>query len=169
MPRGANASRSDRIRLRLSGTFFDLTERFAVGPLPLPGTPVADIELDDPALVISVAKRLVASAVRRNTVKRIVREAWRAAVQGTPEARCRLGGGGTYLVRLKRYPGSAAKAGKAVRSGGSAGSARSMKPDVVAESSRLPGLATIKRQLRADADSLFAALLNGRSGPTRFT
>src|SRR5690606_5482317 len=30
-------------------------------------------------LLISVAKRLVRSAVRRNTVKRIVREAWRAA------------------------------------------------------------------------------------------
>ena len=154
--------------MRLSGTFFDLTERFAVGSLPPAATAVAIVELNDPALVISVAKRLVASAVRRNTVKRIVREAWRAAVQGTPEAPRRLRGGGTYLVRLKRYPGSAAKAGKGTRSVRSGGSARSVKPDAAAESSRLPGLAAIKRQLRAEADALFAALLNGRSGPTRF-
>ena len=32
-------------------------------------------------VLISVAKRLVRSAVRRNTVKRIVREAWREATR----------------------------------------------------------------------------------------
>ena len=160
MPRGADASRSDRVRLRLSGTFFELTERFAAGSQARSPTPVIDVEVDDPVLVISVAKRLVPSAVRRNTVKRVVREAWRAAVQGNPEAPRRLRGGGTYLVRLKRFPGSAPKAGK---------SAKSTKLTAAPEASRLPGFATIKRQLRADIDSLFTELLSGRSGPTRFT
>jgi hypothetical protein len=90
--------------------------------------------------MISVAKRLVPSAVRRNTVKRIVREAWRAAVSSDTHDR-------TYLVRLRQYPG-----GRRPKGG-----ARAPVP-----AAPVMGLTAVKRALRADADRLFAALMRKR-------
>lgn len=123
--------------MRLIGAFFDLTDRFA------PSTAAAS-RRDNAAdggndkILISVAKRLVPSAVRRNTVKRIVREAWRAALRDQPvRASMREAVQQEVqecLIRLKRYPGAPTE----------------------------PGLATIKRSLRADADQLFATYLNRR-------
>ncbi len=131
--------------MRLIGAFFDLTDRFA------PSTAAAS-RRDNAAdgrndkILISVAKRLVPSAVRRNTVKRIVREAWRAALRDQP-VRASMQEAVQQdvqqdvqqevqecLIRLKRYPGARTE----------------------------PGLATIKRSLRADADQLFATYLNRR-------
>jgi len=123
--------------VRLIGAFFDLTDRFA------PSTAAAS-RRDNAAdgrndkILISVAKRLVPSAVRRNTVKRIVREAWRAALRDQP-VRASMQEAVQQevqecLIRLKRYPGARTE----------------------------PGLATIKRSLRADADQLFATYLNRR-------
>jgi len=71
--------------LRLTGVYFDLTDRFAPTPGARPRLPEGGPAEKKPGIagsriLISVAKRLVPSAVRRNTVKRIVREAWRAAV-----------------------------------------------------------------------------------------
>jgi hypothetical protein len=121
-------------------------------------------------MVVSVAKRLVPSAVRRNTVKRIAREAWRAAVIGAgsgaqrsldlPGGAGRANTGGLVcLVRLKRYPGAVvkAKAGVGVK-------AESVKAKLNANTGKPvavtpPGFATVKRHLRADADRLFAAFL----------
>ena len=71
-----------------------MTDRFA----PRTGAAAASPEVSDGVMVISVAKRVVPSAVRRNTVKRIVREAWRAARGADSLA------GRACLVRLKRYP-----------------------------------------------------------------
>jgi hypothetical protein len=83
--------------LRLTGVYFDLTDRFKPEPAPRRrsvggqaaesgnGGPQVTGDSESPAracvVLISVAKRLVPSAVRRNTVKRIVREAWRAALR----------------------------------------------------------------------------------------
>ena len=61
-------------------------------------------------VVISVAKRLVPSAVRRNTVKRIVRESWRAALREAGRGRViseflqqesRSGSAGQFLQRQR--------------------------------------------------------------------
>ena len=140
--KGASASPSDPPdgrdapnRLRLSGTYFELTDRFP----PRTGAAAVSPEVGDRVVVISVPKRVVPLAVRRNTVKRIVRESWRAA--GGAES----GPGRACLVRLKRYP--------------------TLQPTV----QPIPGFLAIKRQLRADVDRLFAALLQGRPGPTRLT
>jgi hypothetical protein len=125
-------------------------------------------------------------AVRRNTVKRIVREAWRSAlgVDGQPGFESVFGttfgsagkqaSDGTSgsdsnaeqqsvptrsvrpvrvcLVRLKRYPGTAVKPKTRAKAGEA--------PDADAAA---PGHAAIKRQLRADADRLFAAFLQARA------
>lgn len=86
--RAAGRFRTARLehRLRLTGVYFDLTDRFAPTPaargrLPEGGPADGHFGTAGTKVLISVAKRLVPSAVRRNTVKRIVREAWRAAVR----------------------------------------------------------------------------------------
>ena len=90
--------------MRLIGSYFEVTDRVpnrqsartvgaVAGRVPDPRGAVASGERpggeggregggrEGGELLISVAKRLVRSAVRRNTVKRIVREAWRAATR----------------------------------------------------------------------------------------
>ena len=94
--------------------------------------------------MISVPKRLVPSAVRRNTVKRIVREAWRAATHVNDDR--------NYLVRLRQYPGGRRPKG-GVRARARADAA---KPG--AEPAPAMGLTAVKRLLRADADQVFARL-----------
>lgn len=152
--------------MRHSGSYFELTDRFAsrAGTATSSGPanrPQAGNDSPGPesaksmncTLVISVAKRLVPSAVRRNTVKRLVREAWRAAHADAVGTSARAGRPPVVcLMRLKRYPGEApgSKAGTGVRR-----PAGSQTP--------APGAAMVKRQLRADADKLFEAFLHGRS------
>lgn len=122
-------------------------------------------------IVISVAKRLVPSAVRRNTVKRIVREAWRAAsggasessqqgaesssapasVQDSPAGRVAADQPRVCLVRLKRYPGKDLK------------EVKKKAVPVKAAGAATIGLTAIKRSLRSDADQLFAAFQSGRA------
>jgi Ribonuclease P len=165
-----------RIRLRLTGSYFELTDRIA-DRRPAAGRDPARAAMSAAAsaaalngrrdagdggseLLISVAKRLVRSAVRRNTVKRIVREAWRAAAdKGIAKRRSQADGQptggqgddggdssagavggpvaartlrGTCLVRLKRSPWTG--------------------------SDPRPSFSMIKRSLRQDADQLFATL-----------
>lgn len=114
---------------------------------------------------VSVAKRLVRSAVRRNTVKRIVREAWRQfmaqtasrtdplapqaeAVQGSHAA---LLAGQGWRVRLKAHPwGAQAAKSQFARAAQRRQALKSGKSPVDA----LPGFRETKRQLRADIDSL---------------
>lgn len=187
--------------MRLIGAYFDLTDAHnpAAGSRrdDAPGDGAGESagesgERNDRVMdrvLISVAKRLVPSAVRRNTVKRVVREAWRAAIRkaeptgrishestqptttsgsahhtGRVEQQTGSAGDGakpvrSCLVRLKRYPGVPVK----TRSAASSGS-------TVAATAK-PGLAMIKRSLRADIDKLFAAFLVrrplGRSTPHR--
>ena len=107
-------------------------------------------------MVISVPKRLLRLAVRRNTVKRIARESWRHAAAAD---RARLQPPG-ILVRLIRVPTAPADGvGGDAPSGSRAGrrAARTAGPVVQA----LP-LATFKRLLRLDLDAIWA----GRFRPT---
>ena len=101
--------------------------------------------------MISVAKRLVPSAVRRNTVKRIVREAWRAATHVKDDR--------IYLVRLRQYPG-----GRRPKGG-----ARARQRADAANSGPTPapamGLTAVKGLLRADADRVIAGLQSRRAAP----
>lgn len=99
--------------------------------------------------MISVAKRLVPSAVRRNTVKRIVREAWRAATHAHDDR--------TYLVRLRQYPGGRRPKGgvKAQRRAGAAAAGAEPAPAM--------SFVAVKRDLRADADGVFAGLAARRT------
>lgn len=121
-------------RIRITGTYLELTDR--------PGLPGR--------VMISVAKRLVPSAVRRNTVKRIVREAWRAATSSDTHDR-------TFLVRLRQYPGGRRpRGGVRIPSAGPAGPAPAP----------VMGVTAVKRALRADADRLFAGLAR-KQGRTR--
>ncbi len=154
--------------MRHSGSYFELTDRFAsrAGTATSSGPanrPQAGNDNDSPGpesaksmnctLVISVAKRLVPSAVRRNTVKRVVREAWRAAHADAGGTSARAGRLPVVcLMRLKRYPGEApgSKAGPGGRR-------------LAGSQTPAPGAAMVKRQLRADADKLFEAFLHGRS------
>lgn len=179
--------------MRLVGTYFDLTDRFAPNPAggARPVTKVGGVakgleesrrESKRSKIVISVAKRLVPSAVRRNTVKRIVREAWRAAsgpgsessqqgaqdssapatVQDLPAGPAATGTSRVCLVRLKRYPGKDLKAvkKKASKTRHPAGPGKSAGAAVL-------GLTAIKRSLRSDVDQLIAAFMSGRSGQRR--
>ena len=176
--------------MRLIGAYFDLTD----APNPAAGSRRDDAPADgtgesageggrrNDKVLISVAKRLVPSAVRRNTVKRVVREAWRAAIRkaeptgrishestqptttsgsahhtGRVQQQTGSAGDGakplrSCLVRLKRYPGVPVKTRSAATSG-----------TAVAANAKL-GLAMIKRCLRADIDKLFAAFL-GSAAP----
>ncbi|MDO4904010.1 MAG: ribonuclease P protein component [Lautropia sp.] len=117
-----------------------------------------------PDLQISVPKRLVRAAVRRNTVKRVLREAWRAAcVASFPTA------GRVWRFQLKAHPAGGlvaksqyARAQMRMAARRAAGRAASMP---VGMSARQPvefidlsssGFAASKRQLRAEADALLA-------------
>jgi hypothetical protein len=179
-------------RLRLVGTYFDLTDRFTPNPA---GEVRPVVRLDgngkDPEgsqrgkIVVSVAKRLVPSAVRRNTVKRIVREAWRlagrpgsessqqgaqdssapASVQDLPAGSAATGPTRVCLVRLKRYPGKDLKAVK--KKARKATKARPPAAPGTSAGAAVLGLTAIKRSLRSDVDQLFAAFLSGRAGHRR--
>jgi hypothetical protein len=183
--------------LRLTGVYFDLTVRVNVEPAPgrrgidanrggsrhltqdrrrhSPHTRTGDFDV-----LISVAKRLVPSAVRRNTVKRIVREAWRAAgkvpvgmgfdigqsTQATSSGSARENEQSMQGIRRPATIGGRADGGKAngrealsrvclVRlkryPGGPVKSGPGVSPKT--------GAAAIRRSLRADADRLFASFL----------
>ncbi|MGE0798537.1 MAG: ribonuclease P protein component [Lautropia sp.] len=140
-------------------------------------------------MVISVAKRLVPSAVRRNTVKRIVREAWRASRQARPATDAsgagapaagsgKLGSERGLLMRLKAFPGRGKRLPPGRRPGPDAvaanegRSAMRRSKNVSGHSSTIgqtpsePSLAIVKRLLRADADRLFGeALRSPRHSP----
>jgi hypothetical protein len=101
-------------------------------------------------LQISVPKRLVRAAVRRNTVKRVAREAWRSAPVELLDC------GRSWRLRLKAHPmGSLAAKSQHARAQMRAqarrqpGAAGSGVPEP-------PGFAVIKRQLRAELDRLLA-------------
>ena len=162
-PRG----RSGPPPVRVSGHFFELTgvlprpsggastsktnlavpsSRAALSGAPV--TPSASDALD--CLQISVPKRLVRAAVRRNTVKRVSREAWRAAPVELLDC------GRSWRLRLKAHPmGSLAAKSQHARAQMRAqarrqpGAAGSGVPEP-------PGFAVIKRQLRAELDRLLA-------------
>ena len=93
---GATTARASRPRrtggstLRLSGQFLELT-----GTVP----PVKPLSRTD-SLQLSVPKRLVRAAMRRNTVKRVLREAWRLA----PDAALLQSGNRVWRFRLKAHP-----------------------------------------------------------------
>ena len=93
---GAATARASRPRrtggstLRLSGQFLELT-----GTVP----PVKPLSRTD-SLQLSVPKRLVRAAMRRNTVKRVLREAWRLA----PDAALLQSGNRVWRFRLKAHP-----------------------------------------------------------------
>lgn len=141
--------------MRLIGAYFDLTDRISSGTASAGGNRATG--QPGGRVLISVAKRLVPSAVRRNTVKRIVREAWRAALRDQPirpsMQQAVQQEGQECLIRLKRYPGTRTEAGRVRRSDGATPPHSLPQPQ---------GLATIKRSLRADADQLFATYLHRR-------
>ena len=153
--------------VRVSGHFFELT---GVLPRPsggastsptLPGdrssravqpgapvTPSASEALD--CLQISVPKRLVRAAVRRNTVKRVAREAWRLAPVEL------LGCGRSWRLRLKAHPmGSLAAKSQHARAQMRA-QARRQPGRAGSGIPASPGFAVIKRQLRAELERLLA-------------
>jgi len=145
-------------------------------------------------LVISVPKRLVRLAVRRNAAKRVARESWRHAA-ATDRARLRPP---AILVRLIRSPVGTLPAADV---SGEAGSARGLALDPAqartqaqtqsqTEANTPPGntqttarkrrrvatpvapplpLATFKRLLRADLDAIWAGRFrpSNRRGPGR--
>lgn len=162
-PRG----RSGPPPVRVSGHFFELT-----GVLPRPSggasTPPANLAVPSsraaqPAvpvipsasdaldcLQISVPKRLVRAAVRRNTVKRVAREAWRAAPVELLDC------GRSWRLRLKAHPmGSLAAKSQHARAQMRA-QARRQPGAADSGVSEPPGFAVIKRQLRAELDRLLA-------------
>jgi len=101
-------------------------------------------------LQISVPKRLVRAAVRRNTVKRVAREAWRSAPVELLDC------GRSWRLRLKAHPmGSLAAKSQHARAQMRAQARR--KPDSAGSGvPDSPGFAVIKRQLRAELDRLLA-------------
>jgi hypothetical protein len=125
--------------VRLRGRFFELTDRFTpdkrrqgasrASPEAVDGIRVADRSGSDriPRLIISVPKRLLRSAVRRNAAKRVVRESWRLAAV---HVRTRFAPP-AVLVRLIGAP--------------------------LAVSGERPLLGEFKRMLRVDADALWEA------------
>lgn len=58
--------------MKVVGEIFELTDRWGRG------TPASMATAVGPVLIVSVAKRWVRSAVRRNVMRRIAREAWTA-------------------------------------------------------------------------------------------
>lgn len=148
-------------RVRLIGAYFDLTDRFT--PSIAAGSGDRAAGQVGGRVLISVAKRLVPSAVRRNTVKRIVRESWRAALKNqpvTPSMQQAVQDVQECLIRLKRYPGARIKPVGARRQGTGAAKAQPQ-----AEPQPPPGLGLLKGRLRADADQLFATYLRRRPTP----
>jgi RNase P protein component len=163
--------------LRLTGVYFDLTDRFKPAsaaqrrqPNAQPAqtaqmvqaarssttaqtaqAPVGARKADRPEVLISVAKRLVPSAVQRNTVKRIVRESWRTAVRNAVSMKAQGEQSLICLVRLKRCP--------VIESTGREATAPA-KPSARGR----VGTPRARRSLRADIDSLFAVLLSGAGG-----
>ncbi len=162
-PRG----RSGPPPVRVSGHFFELT---GVLPRPsggastspaLPGdrssraaqpgapvTPSASDALD--CLQISVPKRLVRAAVRRNTVKRVAREAWRSAPVALLDC------GRSWRLRLKAHPMGALAAKSQHARAQMRAQARRQPGTVGSGIPASPGFAVIKRQLRAELDRLLA-------------
>jgi hypothetical protein len=164
--------------LRLIGSYFELTDRVSgrtAGPAPAAAPPAGREGAPRRSqLLISVAKRLVRSAVRRNTVKRIVREAWRAATGAS-----RNGGGnqhptprGTDIAEQGSQEGAQGQDGRVGRRSHAVAAAASVPsasrtclvrlrryPDLGADPK--PSFAMIKRGLRRDADQLFARFLDG--------
>jgi hypothetical protein len=184
------AGSQGRIRLRLTGTYFELTDRIAdrrpvdrpagrpegsgnPGPALATAPAAASAGRREPGeerseLLISVAKRLVKSAVRRNTVKRIVREAWRAATDeciakqrsqadGQPAGGQRHDDGALPAAVVGNAVGSAVadpalgRPTRPVRT-----CLVRLKRSPWAESDPSPSFTMIKRNLRRDADRLFA-------------
>ncbi|MDO5102573.1 MAG: ribonuclease P protein component [Lautropia sp.] len=99
---------------------------------------------------IVVPKRLVRSAVKRNTVKRVLREAWRAA--------CLAQTGLVWRFNLKAHPGGAVLAksqharAQLRKASARASGARPVEFPLAAAQ----GFARHKQQLRAEADALLA-------------
>ena len=165
--RRAPRGRSGPPPVRVSGHFFELT---GVLPRPsggastspaLPGdrssraaqpgapvTPSASDALD--CLQISVPKRLVRAAVRRNTVKRVAREAWRSAPVALLDC------GRSWRLRLKAHPMGALAAKSQHARAQMRAQARRQPGTVGSGIPASPGFAVIKRQLRAELDRLLA-------------
>ncbi|MDO4232541.1 MAG: ribonuclease P protein component [Lautropia sp.] len=148
--------------LRFSGRFFELSVVRAPGARSDSSGAQQDTQ---PTVQVSVAKRLVRSAVRRNTVKRIVREAWRQflvqaasgaeslaqTAQGEKGMQVAQVGGHGWRVRLKAHPwGTHAAKSQFARAALRRQALKSGKSPVGV----LPGFGETKRQLRADIDSL---------------
>ncbi len=155
--------------MRISGTYFDLTDRRV--PAVAAGSKAPDLPGAPSTLIISVAKRIVPSAVRRNTVKRIAREAWRAnrEPEQLDEAqrlarrcarRCRSANS-RHLDGARSIPWlSFADRGKGSRESerNGAGPSAPISMRCCARShdgtAPLPALARSDREIRADADEL---------------
>lgn len=109
-------------------------------------------------LQISVPKRLVRAAVRRNTVKRVLREAWRHGPDVLHES------GRVWRFRLKAHPDGALVA--------KSQHARAQLRLQRAGQTDMPtlGFRSVKRQLRDEADRLLAQAvrhLPGSRAPVR--
>ena len=152
--------------MRLTGVYFDLTDRFA--PTPAARRRLSEGSQAEMAagiagsrVLISVAKRLVPLAVRRNTVKRIVREAWRAALRNVASTEVP----GWQSSEQETSSGSARQSSHSnqgrERSGPHAQGGTLSRACLV-RLKRYPGndLTKTRRVLRADVDDLFAAFLS---------
>jgi hypothetical protein len=165
--------------LRLTGSYFELTDRVSSRPTSR-ATGAAPAERRAPIgqrndLLISVAKRMVRSAVRRNTVKRIVREAWRAATRDSLDRGnqyCTPRGTDKDIAEQRTQAGGQRSDGKADQATGAVAAtiaSRAISRPFLVRLKRFPGagaepapsLAVIKRSLRKDVDGLFAAYLRG--------
>lgn len=165
--RKGTRGRSDPPPVRVSGHFFELTgvlPRLPGAASALPANPAArSFQAAEPVtsviasasdaldhLQISVPKRLVRAAVRRNTVKRVAREAWRSAPGEL------LDSGRSWRLRLKAHPmGPLAAKSQHARAQMRA-QARQQSGAAGSGVSASPGFAVIKRQLRAELDRLLA-------------
>ena len=169
--------------MRLTGVYFDLTDRITPAPAMKrrgvddnqanPDRQNSLTQAGEVVVLISVAKRLVPSAVRRNTVKRIVREAWRAAGRHLPGTR--------FDISQPTQETSSGSARQNVQSVQGirqtpAVADKALSRVCLVRLKRYPGVnvksgagvtvrtgeAAIRRSLRADADGLFASFLSRR-------
>ena len=160
--------------MRIRGRFFELTDRFTPDKRrqsavreEATAARVADRNGSSkvPRLIISVPKRLLRSAVRRNTVKRVVRESWLRA----PASELARLAPPAVLVRLVRQPSASiastttrAFAGALGEGGPSRGSGSSTAAEGKVRAgtrSAVPGrtgLRQFKQMLRADLDAIWA-------------
>lgn len=187
-PSGSVRSRPFVPPIRVSGQFLALTGSFrpaknvskaslpkaagTVGDAPVPATSsaqAAQTSVSAPVVAeiqIVVPKRLVRSAVKRNTVKRVLREAWLSA-SGMPQAQGKLSllacPDRIWRFSLKAHPGGAllaksqharAQLRRAVKR--AAASLASSAPPTESPLLAAQGFARHKRQLRAEADALLA-------------